>query len=207
VDKNALPQKYIEERLTIKLVRAMKQYTVVAVQSFLLETGAVAEIKDAIQLDFIIEQERIIPLSEQGARKLFDIPHEIPDPDWVEPSPSRDDDPDETCDQVSDIEGQEPLDHHSKSSKERSVERQIGATTGDHIETESSAEEHTKEHETMTGKSEIVRERPMIPIHLPEGTYGARIKHTSEANIFYSFNFLFTFYRRHREHFIVLTET
>lgn len=40
------------EESNARLLQAMRQYTVIAIQSYLLETGAVTEIKDHLAEDF-----------------------------------------------------------------------------------------------------------------------------------------------------------
>jgi len=65
----------IDWNLTLEI--ALQRYSIIALQNFILETGAVTEIKDFLREDFRIVQERYIVLEEDGVRKLFGIPHHL----------------------------------------------------------------------------------------------------------------------------------
>jgi hypothetical protein len=94
--------------MNVRLATAMESFAVLAIQGFLLETGAVTEIKDELP-EFNIIKERYIFLEEAGVRDLFGIPY------YVEELVEEEDEPDseqapteeEGEDQVKEEDGQD----------------------------------------------------------------------------------------------------
>lgn len=48
-------QRKLMEESNVRLKEALRSYTVIAIQSYLLETGAVTEIKDRLSCDFNVQ--------------------------------------------------------------------------------------------------------------------------------------------------------
>ncbi|XP_035712647.1 thioredoxin domain-containing protein 3 homolog isoform X3 [Folsomia candida] len=68
------PKDPVADMIQNRLMSMLESCGVLAIQRFLLETGAVTEIKDHLRGDFTVIKERYITLDEDGVRRLFGIP-------------------------------------------------------------------------------------------------------------------------------------
>jgi hypothetical protein len=151
-DEAAQELNELRKESSIRLMDAMEPYTVLVIQNFLLETGAVTEIRDYLLGEFRIEQERYVNLNEDGVRQLFRIPYEIPDP--AEPEDFGYTEPEEGTEQsATDVSVRDEEESQPKS----------GRTSVDSAE---------GEEPVIVEKAPKTKKKKMIPIKLPDGLLG-----------------------------------
>ncbi|CAL8096773.1 unnamed protein product [Orchesella dallaii] len=180
-EKEATPEPVIDEALlerrkqmeesNKRLKHTLRPYTVIAIQSYLLETGAVTEIKDHLAEDFNLVRERYINLNDDGARKLFGIPTEVPDPN---PPQIKEEtlETEETGDET--IEGDEHADISGAASATCHAnvdEAEMKIEDKNHDVREDGTTEAEQDDETGESSTKVKREKiiiPMIPVPIPE---------------------------------------
>lgn len=184
----------------VRLMGALEKYTVIAIQGFLLETGAVTEIKDHLKENFTvcsiffneksnfylyiqnksrkylnnqIIQERYIYLQEEGVRYLFGIPYEVPEPIEEVEEPHQEEG--ENSGEESHNEGihENELKIHDHPERPESRASEHHSTKGEETHTETGDDENPEDPDHS---KEIEIEEPkvvtMIPVPLPDELVG-----------------------------------
>ncbi|CAG7818128.1 unnamed protein product [Allacma fusca] len=152
-DEAAQELNELRKESSIRLMDAMEPYTVLVIQNFLLETGAVTEIRDYLLGEFRIEQERYVNLNEEGVRQLFRIPYEIPDP--AEPEDFGYTDPEEATEQsATDIS----VSRDEEEAQPKSGRNSLDSTEGD--------------EPVLVVRTPKKKKKKMLTIRLPEGLLG-----------------------------------